>query len=333
MPLLEIEGLETRYSTIKGAVKAVDDITFAVEQGENFGLAGESGCGKTTAALSIIRLLPRNGRIVGGRINYGEYDLTKIKESLMRKEIRWKKISTVFQGAMNALNPVHNVGEQIAEAISLHEEIGKSESERRVKRLFELVGIDPSRKKDYPHEFSGGMRQRVMIAMALACNPELVIADEPTTALDVVVQGEVLDLMKKLQEDLNLSVILITHDLSVIAEMCDRVGIMYAGKLVECADAVAIFKYPRHPYTQGLINAFLSLSGPRTRLMGIHGSPPDLINPPSGCRFHPRCPYAKRQCQKEEPPYVELEKSQYAACHLIDEIGKSVYGDSRDGRG
>ena len=324
---MDIEELKTHYSTIKGTVKAVDDITFDVERGEIFGLAGESGCGKTTAALSIIRLLPRNGRIVGGRINYGEYDLTKIKESLMRKEIRWKKISTVFQGAMNALNPVHKVGEQISEAVILHEEIGRSEAEGRAKRLFELVGMDPSRIKDYPHEFSGGMRQRVMIAMALACNPELVIADEPTTALDVVVQGEVLDLIKKLKEDLNLSVMLITHDLSVIAEMCDRVGIMYAGKLVECADTVAIFKHPRHPYTQGLIKAFPSLSGPRARLEGIHGSPPDLINPPSGCRFHPRCPYAKKQCQEEEPPYVELRKGHHATCHFIDELGKIVYGD------
>ena len=320
MSLLSVEGLVTWYLTEEGTVKAVDGVTFDVGRGSSFGLAGESGCGKTTVAFSIMRLLPKNGRIIKGKIAYDKYDLARVDKELLRKEIWWKKISMVFQAAMNAMNPVLTVGEQIAEAIILHENLAKSEAKKRVKRLFELVGLDPSRIKNYPHEFSGGMRQRAMIAMALACNPELVILDEPTTALDVIVQGEVLDLIKRLQKELHLSTILISHDLSVIAEICDRVGIMYAGKIMECADTKTIFKKPKHPYTQGLLGAFPSISGAWRRLKGIPGTPPDLLNPPSGCRFHPRCPYAKEKCQKEEPSYIELTRGHYVACHFIDEI-------------
>jgi len=327
LSLLSVEELVTQYSTAEGKVKAVDGITFDVKKGESFGLAGESGCGKTTAVLSIMRLLPKNGRIVEGKIIYGEYDLAKVDKELLRREIWWKKISMVFQAAMNAMNPVLTVGDQITEAIVLHENLVKSEAEERVKRLFELVGLDPSRIKNYPHEFSGGMRQRAMIAMALACNPELVILDEPTTALDVIVQGEVLDLTKKLQKELHLSTILITHDLSVIAETCDRAGIMYAGKLMECADTTTIFKRPRHPYTQGLLSAFPSISGAWRRLEGIPGSPPDLLNPPSGCKFHPRCSYAKEKCLNEEPPYIEVARDHYVACHFVDEVEEFVFGD------
>ena len=326
MALLSVEGLVTRYSTMMGDVKAVEDITFQVKKGEMFGLAGESGCGKTTAILSIINLLPSNGRIVSGKISYRDYDLAKISKAELRRDIWWKRISIVFQAAMNALNPVLSVGDQIAEAIVLHENLIKPAALDKVKTLFELVGIDPTRTGNYPHEFSGGMRQRAMIAMALACNPELMIMDEPTTALDVVVQGEVLDLVKRLQKELNLSVIIITHDLSVIAEMCDTTGIMYAGKLMECADTRTIFKAPKHPYTQGLISAFPSLKGAWKRLEGIPGSPPNLLNPPSGCKFHPRCPYAQERCREEEPISIEIEKDHQAACHFIDEVSKKVYG-------
>jgi peptide/nickel transport system ATP-binding protein len=309
-----------------GDVKAVEGITFQVKKGEMFGLAGESGCGKTTAILSIINLLPSNGRIVSGKISYRDHDLAKISKVELRKDIWWKRISIVPQAAMNALNPVLSVGDQIAEAIILHENLIKQAALEKVKDLFELVGIDSTRTRNYPHEFSGGMRQRAMIAMALACDPELIIMDEPTTALDVVVQGEVLDLVKRLQKRLNLSVIIITHDLSVIAEMCDATGIMYAGKLVECADTRTIFKKPKHPYTQGLISAFPSLSGAWRRLEGIPGSPPDLLNPPPGCKFHPRCPYARERCREEEPISIEIEKDHYAACHFVDEISNIVYG-------
>ncbi len=316
MPLLEVEGLRTYYFTRAGPVRAVDNVSFYVEKGEVFGLAGESGCGKTTAGLSILRLLPPYGRIVGGRIVFDGTDILKVRESEFRRKYRWKRISMVFQGAMNALNPVFRVGDQIAEAIMLHEKVTKEEAMRRVKELFEKVGIEPSRVNNYPHEFSGGMRQRAMIALALACNPELVIADEPTTALDVIIQGQILDLLKKLKDEYDLSVILITHDLSVIAEMCERVGIMYAGKLVECADVRSIFKEPLHPYTQGLISAIPSLTGPKTRLRSIPGAPPDLLNPPSGCRFHPRCPLATERCRREEPEYVEVRKGHWVACHM-----------------
>ena len=316
MPLLEVEGLRTYYFTRAGPVRAVDNVSFYVEKGEVFGLAGESGCGKTTAGLSILRLLPPYGRIVGGRIVFDGRDILKVRESEFRRKYRWKRISMVFQGAMNALNPVFRVGDQIAEAIMLHEKVTKEEAMRRVKELFEKVGIEPSRVNNYPHEFSGGMRQRAMIALALACNPELVIADEPTTALDVIIQGQILDLLKKLKDEYDLSVILITHDLSVIAEMCERVGIMYAGKLVECADVRSIFKEPLHPYTQGLISAIPSLTGPKTRLRSIPGAPPDLLNPPSGCRFHPRCPLATERCRREEPEYVEIRKGHWVACHM-----------------
>jgi len=326
LALLSVEGLVTRYSTMMGDVKAVEGITFQVKKGEMFGLAGESGCGKTTAILSIINLLPANGRIVSGKIFYHDHDLANISKAELRKDIWWKRISIVFQAAMNALNPVLSVEDQIAEAIVLHENLIKQVALEKVKELFELVGIDPTRTGNYPHEFSGGMRQRAMIAMALACNPELIIMDEPTTALDVVVQGEVLDLVKRLQKELNLSVIIITHDLSVIAEMCDTTGIMYAGKLMECADTRTIFKRPKHPYTQGLISAFPSLSGAWRRLEGIPGSPPDLLNPPPGCKFHPRCPYAQERCREEEPISIEIEKDHNAACHFIDEISKIVYG-------
>jgi len=317
VPLLEVEDLRTYYITRAGPVRAVDGISFFVEKGEVFGLAGESGCGKTTAGLSILRLLPRYGKIVDGKIIFDGVNILELSEHEFRRRYRWKRISMVFQGAMNALNPVFRVGDQIAEAIMLHENVTKEEAMERVRELFEKVGIEPSRVTNYPHEFSGGMKQRAMIALALACNPELVIADEPTTALDVVIQGQILDLMKKLRDEFNLSVILITHDLSVIAEMCDRVAIMYAGKLVECADVRTVFKEPAHPYTQGLISAIPSITGPKTKLRSIPGVPPDLLNPPKGCRFHPRCPYATSRCREEEPAYVEISSGHWVACHAV----------------
>lgn len=326
MALLSVENLVTRYSTEMGDVKAVDDISFKVRQGEIFGLAGESGCGKSTAMLSVINLLPSNGRIVSGSIKFHEYDLATIGKEALRDEIWWNRVSIVFQAAMNALNPVLSVGSQIVEPIMLHDTVTKQEAEERVKELFELVGIDSMRINDYPHEFSGGMRQRAMIAMALACNPELIILDEPTTALDVIVQGEVLELIKDLQERLNLSVLMVTHDLSVIAETCDTTGIMYAGKLVESADTRTIFKEPRHPYTQGLIGAFLSLTGEWKRVEGIPGNPPNLLNPPPGCKFNPRCPYAKERCLQEEPESVEIGEGHSVACHFVDEVYEKVYG-------
>jgi len=314
--LLKVENLRMYYNTVRGNVKAVDDISFTVSTRESLGLAGESGCGKTSAALTIMRLLPSNGRIVDGTITLDGDDITKMGDKEVRQKIRWKRISMVFQGAMNALHPTYTVGHQIAEAMLEHEEVNKKEAMERAGKLLELVGIESSKTNRYPHELSGGMKQRVVTAMALACNPDLVIADEPTTALDVIVQAQVLRVMKELQSRLDLSWILITHDLSMIAETCKTAAIMYAGKIVERGSVVPMFKEPRHPYTQKLLGAFPSVLGPKTELSSIHGFPPDLLKPPTGCRFHPRCPQAMDVCRTEEPSFVECSKDQYVACHL-----------------
>ncbi len=315
MALIEVDHLKTYFDTRGGIVRAVDDVSWKLEKGESLGLAGESGCGKTTTALSIIRLLPKNGRIVDGHIRYDGNDLATIKESELRR-IRWKHISIVFQGAMNALNPVKRIHWQIGEAISIHENISSEEAQDRVDELLELVGINPARKKDYPHEFSGGMRQRVMIAMALACRPNIIIADEPVTALDVMIQAQILELLQELKEQLNLSMILISHDLSVIAETCDKVAIMYGGKIVEYGPAEKAFLEPQHPYTQGLIRSFPDIYGPRELPPWIPGQPPNLLEPPPGCRFHPRCPLAFDECVKREPPLYETGPDHLAACLL-----------------
>jgi peptide/nickel transport system ATP-binding protein len=317
--VLDVRNLKTYYITQRGPVKAVDDISFQVKKGEALGLAGESGCGKTTAALSILKILPSNGEIVGGKMLFRKTDLVSLKEEQMR-EVRWKGISIVFQGAMNALNPLFKVGDQIAEAILTNEpRVKKKEANERTNKLLELVGIQPTRARDYPHEFSGGMRQRALIAMSLACNPDLLIADEPGTALDVIVQAQVLKLMTELKAKLNLSMILITHDLSIIADLCERAAIMYAGKIVEQGDVVHIFKEPLHPYTQGLAGAFPSIKEARRRMISIHGTPPDLLEPPTGCRFHPRCSKVMEICKAKEPTTIRMGKEdRYVACHLYD---------------
>jgi len=320
MALLEVRDLKTYFFTSKGAVKAVDGVSFTLKRGEALGLAGESGCGKSTTAFSLLRIISPPGRIIDGEILLEGENLLKKSDEEMRK-IRWKKISMIFQGAMNALNPVFKVGEQIKEAILLHENISEREAENRVKRLFKDVGLTQDRIDDYPHELSGGMRQRVMIAMALACNPDVVIADEPTTALDATIQAQILALMKELRKRLNNSTILITHDLSIIAETCDRVSIMYAGKIVEIGDVVSLFTKPIHPYTKGLIEAMPSIEkGKSKTLFAIPGDPPNLLDPPTGCRFHPRCPYSQEKCVKEEPKLMKMGKEYYVACHFADEI-------------
>jgi peptide/nickel transport system ATP-binding protein len=315
-PLLKVEGLKAYFQTTKGYVRAVDGISFELEQGEAMGLAGESGCGKSSTALTIMRLLPSNGKIRAGRIMYKNSDLIRMDDEQLRKEIRWKTISIVFQGAMNSLNPVFTVGNQIVEAITLHEDISQKKARKKAGDLLELVGINRAIMDRYPHELSGGMRQRAMISMALACDPKIVIADEPTTALDVIVQAQVLKVIKKLQKSLKLSLLLISHDLSIIAETCDKVAVMYAGKFVELADVVSLFKAPLHPYTQGLIAAFPKIDAPKGELMHIPGSPPDLIEPPSGCRFHPRCKEAGAICSKEEPAFEEKKPGHFVACHM-----------------
>lgn len=324
MAVLDVKNLKAYFFVERGAVRAVDNITFALERGETLGLAGESGCGKSTTAYALLNLLPYPGRIVDGEIILDGEDLVKKSKDEMQ-EIRWKEISMVFQGAMNALNPVLRISDQIVEAIMLHEDISTDEAFKKMEDILEVVGVDPTRATNYPHEFSGGMKQRVMIAMALVTEPKVLIADEPTTALDVTVEAQVLKLLKSLQQKFHLSVILITHDLATIAEACDRVAIMYAGQIIEFADVVTIFKERLHPYTEGLIRSVPSLLGSEY-LVHIPGAPPGLINPPSGCRFHPRCPIASEICIQQEPEFREIREKHFVACHHADQLwGKNVW--------
>lgn len=319
MELLEVNDLVAHYLTPFGAVKAVDGVSFKLKKGISMGLAGESGCGKTTIALSIMRILPYPGKVLSGEILFKGTDILKLTAAELKK-IRWAGISTVFQGAMASLNPLFKVGRQIADPIIIHEDVTKKEAHTRARELLELVGLDPSWEKNYPWELSGGMRQRVMVAMGLACNPDVILADEPTTALDVIVAHQVMELIKDLKDKRDLSMILITHDISAIAQTCDELAVMYAGKLVEYSDVLSIFEKPLHPYTEALINAFPSIQGEKRQLKSIVGTPPDLINPPEGCMFHPRCPYAQDVCRLEEPPIKEVGDNHRVACHFWQEI-------------
>ncbi|MBM1155101.1 ABC transporter ATP-binding protein [archaeon] len=313
--LLEIRNLKTYFFTYRGVVKAVDDVSFTVGRGEAVGLVGESGCGKSTTAYSIIGLVPPPGRIVGGQILFDGMDLTKFSDSELRRRIRWKRIAMVFQGAMNAFNPVRTIGDQIVEAATYHLNITKAEALDKARQLLELVGLDPNLIHRYPHELSGGMKQRAFIAMALVCRPDLLIADEPTTALDVVVQAQIINLIKRLQQELKMSLILITHDVALTSEIVDRVVVMYAGKIAEQGPSDILFTKPQHPYTQGLISSIPRLHNPE-KITWIPGFPPDLVNPPKGCRFHPRCPHTMPICREKEPPEIELGPNHYVYCWL-----------------
>lgn len=313
--MLTVEGLRVYYKTNRGLLKAVDDVSFSVEKGEIVGLVGESACGKTTVAMSIMRLLPTGARVHDGRVLFMGQDILKATEQQLRN-IRWKQISIIFQGALNSLNPVLTVREQIAEGILAHETVDKKTIDRRIDALFNYVGLDPARKTNYPHEFSGGMKQRIMIAMALACNPALVIADEPTTSLDLIVQYQILDLIRNLREKLQISMILITHDLSVVAELSDKIAIMYAGKIVEYGDTFQIFEKPKHPYTQALLKSIPKMQGAKTRLTYISGSVPDLTAPVPACRFYDRCSYAQKKCAEVEPKIEQADTNQSVACHF-----------------
>lgn len=316
MELLRVKGLKMYYKTLRGYVKAVDDINLYVNKGEALGLAGESGCGKTSVVLTILRILPSNSEILDGKIIFDGENLLEMDETSFRKKIRWKRISMIFQGAMNALHPCKTVGNQIVEPIMIHEKIGKNEAKERAMKLLDLVGVGSEKYDRYPHELSGGMKQRAVIAMALACSPDLLIADEPTTALDVITQAQILKFMRELRRKMNLSMILITHDLSIITEICDKIAIMYAGKIVELGFIEQVFENQLHPYTRLLISAFPSILGEKRELSTIPGFPPNLLNPPSGCRFHPRCPYIMEICKRNTPKLLETENNHYVACHL-----------------
>jgi peptide/nickel transport system ATP-binding protein len=304
-----------------GRVRAVDGVDLDIREGEVLGLAGESGCGKSTVANSIMQILRPPARIVEGSIRFqGDELVGKSPEELRR--YRWRNVSMVFQSAMNALNPVMRVGDQFVDTVQAHEKIDRKRALARAGELLEVVGIDRSRLRAYPHQLSGGMRQRVIIAIALSLNPELLILDEPTTALDVVVQREILQQIDALKRDFKFTVLFITHDLSLLVEFADRIAIMYAGEIVELTDAARLYEAPLHPYTRGLMASFPPLTGPMTRLVGIPGSPPDLADPPSGCRFHPRCPLCVpdqplyRTQISERPVLREVEPDHFVACHL-----------------
>jgi len=317
--LLQVENLKTYITTHRGVVRAVDGVSFEIFEEETLGLVGESGCGKSMTALSILKLYPKpQGKIVEGKIVFEGEDLVQKDEEEMLK-IRGKRISMIFQEPMTSLDPVFPVGEGIVEVLMLHQGLSRSEAQREAVRLLRMVRIpEPERRvHQYPHQLSGGMRQRVMIAQALACRPKLLIADEPTTALDVTVQAQILELIRTLKKETKTAVLLITHDLGVVAEYCERVAVMYAGKIVEKADVLSLFARPLHPYTRALLGALPRLDGKRSRLEAIPGSVPDLIAPPSGCRFHPRCRERLPRCSEEEPRLWEVEKGHEVACHRL----------------
>ena len=316
-PLLEIRDLVVRFYTYQGIVHAVDIERFAMYKRESVGLVGETGCGKTVTSLAILGLIPATGRVESGEIIFkGERLLKKSKDEM--RQIVGKQISMIFQNPVSSLNPVFTIGDQVTSIIRLHQNVGKAEAEKKAIEMFELVRLPDPKKimKSYPHELSGGMCQRAMIAMALSCNPDLLIADEPTTALDVTIQAQILKLMSELKEEINTSILLITHDLSVVAQTCDRAAVMYAGNLVEAGTIQAIFRDPKHPYTEGLLEAIPKLGSRERRLRGIEGAVPSLLNPPKGCRFHPRCEKATKACRETNPRQVEVETGHHVSCLL-----------------
>ncbi len=318
--MLTINNLKTYYRTKAGYLKAVDGISFSLKQGENLGLVGESGCGKTTAAKSIMRLLANNASYQGGEILFKGRDILSLDRRQLNS-LRWQEISMVSQSAMNALDPVYQVGDQIIEAIQIHEDVSKKEAYARAGELFSLVGLERNRLEAYPHELSGGMKQRVVIAMALALDPDLIIADEPTTALDVVVQDGILKQISLLQQKLNNSMIMVTHDISVVAETCPKIVVMYGGRVMEYGKTDSILQEPIHPYTMGLKNAFPTLEEAREELISIPGSPPDLVTPPTGCRFQERCPFSRSRCE-EQPEGRRVGSDRIVFCHFTKEAAE-----------
>ncbi len=324
--LLEVKDLQTTFKTSAGDVYAVRGVSFYLDKGEALGIVGESGCGKSVTMMSIMRLLADNGRLSGGEIHFDGKDISNVKESVM-ESIRGNDIGMIFQDPMTSLNPVYTIGNQLIEPLMKHKGMKKAEAKKEAIKMLELVGIPSPEKrmKQYPHEFSGGMRQRAMIAMSLICNPKLIIADEPTTALDVTIQAQILDLMKDLKNKLNTSIILITHDLGVVADLCTRINVMYGGLVVETGTTEDIFYRGRHPYTWGLLR---SVPNPKEdtkeKLKPIEGQPPDLLKPPVGCPFAARCEYAMKICIEKQPPHFEIGEKHSAACWLCHEDAPKV---------
>jgi len=315
--VLDVQDLKTYFFTRYGVLKALDGVSFTLERAETLGIAGESGCGKSTLASSIIRMVRPPGRIVSGKVFLEDCEVTSLAESQVNDMIRWKKIAMIFQGAMGSLNPVYTIGYQMIEPLIYGRHMSKSPALEIARKQLELVGLQSDIVKKYPHELSGGMQQRVLIAMSLVSDPALLVADEPTTALDVIVQAQVFNLLKDLQHKLGISLILITHDLSVIAELAQRIATMYAGKFVEVGPSDSFYSNPVHPYTEGLISSVIRLHGPKKAPKLILGNPPDPGKLPPGCRFHPRCLKAEALCKQVEPELVEVEPDHYVACHRL----------------
>lgn len=316
-PLLDVRNLKVYYETERGTVRAVDDVSFSLSAGQNLALVGESGCGKTTAAKAILHLLADNASIRGGEIIFQGQRIDHISEKAFDR-LRWRRISVISQSAMNALNPVYRVDDQIVEAIQAHEKIGAKEARERVKRLFQWVGLPPERARDYPHQFSGGMKQRAIIAMSLALNPVMIIADEPTTALDVVMQDQVMEQIVRVQQESESSILMISHDISVVTEVCRYFVVMYAGKVVESCTVENFHTKPCHPYSMGLLLAFPTLEGEARTLVSIPGFPPDLSKDIGGCLFRDRCPFQQPVCKEKDPPDVEVESGHLSKCHFAD---------------
>ncbi|WP_426348408.1 ABC transporter ATP-binding protein [Alloiococcus sp. CFN-8] len=317
--LLDIENLKLSFFTPAGEVKALNDVSVKLREGEVLGIVGESGSGKSVTAFSLLGLTPNPGKIIGGKTTFNGHVITEMSEKEMRA-IRGKEASIIFQDPMTSLNPVYTIGNQITEVIRLHTNATQKEALKRAEELISLVGINEPRKRlrQYPHELSGGMRQRIMIAIALACEPKLLIADEPTTALDVTIQAQILELMMELKDKLGMSIIMITHDLGVVANMCDRIAVMYAGKIVEYGTAEDIFYSPKHKYTEGLINSIPKINSENhEKLVPIEGVPVDMLNPPAGCPFAPRCRDCMKICLREMPPYTDIDGIHYSACWLM----------------
>lgn len=321
MPLLKVENLSIGYQTRKGFLKAVEGVSFTLEKGKSLGFVGESGCGKTTIGMALIGLLPSNAMIVEGRILFEGEDLVKLSDDRMRR-IRGRKIAMIFQAAMNALNPVLRVDEQIVEAILTHNpDYTRKDAKKQVASLYELVGIPEKRMRDYPHQYSGGMKQRAIIAMALSCRPALIIADEPTTALDVIVQDQILKETKKLQKKFGISIIFISHDISIVADVCHEIGVMYAGQLIEYGKREEVFDSPTHPYTNALLESYPTLTGERKALKSIKGETPNLITPPDACRFCDRCSRSGATCSIERPIWEQKSRTHRVLCCIPERKG------------
>jgi len=318
--LLDVNGLAVEYETNEGQLRAVDDVTFSLDEGETLGIVGESGCGKTTVAKSLLKILPDNGQYADGSINYRGTDIMPMDESEFRS-YRWNEIAYIIQNAMNALDPVHKVGNQLIEVIRVHSDTSRKEAKERTVELFERVGLDKGRINDYPHELSGGQKQRAVIALALALNPSLIVADEITTGLDVIVQNEVLDLINEIQNDMGSAMIFVSHDINVVEEVADRVAVMYGGRIMELGDTDEVFQKAAHPYTLGLLHSFPSLERDQS-LVSIPGQPPNLLNPPSGCRFKARCPFATEECNNVEPPIDSISNDHITKCHYTEKANE-----------